>query len=99
MSAPDAEFDVLHPSGQVMFRSCRGGSLHSVVLGETAMRAEAAQLARSVLRAAEVSHLKAVMRIRDEIIEAGFTPSAELPGPLELTAAEHALRDDRLYTG
>lgn len=92
----DPAFDVVHPSGQVMFRSARGGYLHSVVLDESAMRTDAVTLARAVLLTAEVSHLKAVMQIRREITEAGFSPSAELAGPADVDRAQAQLRDHRL---
>lgn len=96
MSEPDPQFDVVHPSGHLMFRSCRGGYLHSVVLSEEGIEADAETLAQAVLRTAEVSHLKAVMQIRREIIDAGFTPSAELPGPADLGRAEAELANHRL---
>ena len=41
MSDPDPAFDAIHPSGQLMFRSSRGGCLHSVVLSDVAMTADA----------------------------------------------------------
>jgi hypothetical protein len=63
----DPEFDVTHPSGHLMFRSCRGGYLHSVVLSDAALDADAESLAEAVLLAADVSHLRAVMRIRRQI--------------------------------
>lgn len=94
----DPEFDAVHPSGQVMFRSARGGYLHSVVLSETVGGSPAAALAEAVLRAADVSHLKAVMEIRREIIDAGFSPSAELATPADLSRAEAALQAHRLIT-
>jgi hypothetical protein len=96
MTGPERDFDAVHPSGRVMFRSCRGGYLHSVVLSEAAMDADAAALAEAVLLTAEVSHLRAVMQVREEIVEAGFTPSAQLPGPAELQRAEAALLDHAL---
>ena len=34
MSGADPQFDAVHPSGHVLFRSSRGGYLHSVVLSE-----------------------------------------------------------------
>lgn len=92
MSEPDPEFDAMHPSGHLMFRSCRGGYLHGVMLSEAAMGMAPDNLALAVLLAADVSHLKAVMRIRGEIIAAGCTPSAEMPASADLTAAESALR-------
>ncbi|MGI9125172.1 MAG: DUF2694 family protein [Mycobacterium sp.] len=96
MTEPDPEFDAVHPSGHLMFRSCRGGLLHGVVLSDAAMGVAADTLATAVLATAEVSHLKAVMEIRREIIGAGFTPSAELPTPADLAAAEEALRQSRI---
>ncbi|MFM8598094.1 MAG: DUF2694 family protein [Mycobacterium sp.] len=99
MSSPDPAFDAAHPSGHLVFRSCRGGYLHSVALADAAMEAEAAALARAVLLAAQVSHLKAVMRIRQEIVSAGFTPSAGLPAPADLDLAEQALRQHALRPG
>ncbi len=96
MTEPDPGFDAHHPSGQVLFRSCRGGYLHSVRLGEDALAAEVRVLADGVLLAAQVSHLRAVMEIRQEIIDAGFTPSADVPTPAELDRAEAALSTHRL---
>lgn len=96
MSEPDPAFDAVHPSGHLMFRSCRGGYLHGVVLAEAAMDTSADALAGAVLRAAEVSHLKAVMQVRQEIIDEGFTPSAVLPTPADLRRAETALASHRL---
>lgn len=96
MSGPDPGFDAVHPSGTVLFRSCRGGYLHSVALAESALDSDAQTLATAVLLAADVSHLKAVMAIRREIIDAGFTPSAAIPGPADLTRAETALTSHEL---
>lgn len=96
MSDPDPDFDAVHPSGHVLFRSCRGGYLHSVVLSEAVTDADAQSLAQAVLRTAEVSHLKAVMEIRREIIDAGFSPSAELPTPADLSSAEAHLNNHHL---
>ena len=97
MSDPDPAFDAIHPSGQLMFRSSRGGCLHSVVLSDVAMTADAPTLARAVLLAADVSYLHAVMQIRQEIIEAGFTPSPQIQGPSDLDIAEGALRRSRVH--
>ena len=95
----DPEFDVQHPSGQLIFRSCRGGYLHSVVLSEAVRDCDAHSVAEGVLLAAEVSHLRAVMQIRRQIIDAGFTPSEELATPADLRRAEAALRDHQLGAG
>lgn len=96
---PDPEFDAVHPSGHLMFRSSRGGYLHSVVLSEAVRDDEAASLADAVLRAAAVSHLKAAMQIRQEIIDAGFSPSPEMATPADLGGAEAALQNHRLEAG
>lgn len=100
MNDHDPDFDAVHPSGQVMFRSCAGGYLHSVALDESALRTDSDSLARAVLLTAEVSHLKAVMRIREDIVASGFTPSAEIAGPADFDRAYaellgHRLRPDR----
>ena len=99
MSEPDAEFDAVHPSGHLMFRSCRGGYLHGVVLSEAAMDGDAATLAEAVLRTAEVSHLKSVMQIRREIIDGGFTPTPALSTPADLDAADAALAGHEFGAG
>ncbi|MEI6252379.1 MAG: DUF2694 family protein [Mycobacteriaceae bacterium] len=96
---PDPEFDTVHPSGHLMFRSSRGGYMHSVVLSEAVRDHDAASLADAVLRAADVSHLKAMMQIRREITEAGFSPSAEMATPADLGRAEAALQNHRLAEG
>lgn len=95
-TAPDPGFDALHPSGHVLFRSCRGGYLHSAALGEPVMDSDAATVAEAVLLTAAVSHLKAVMAVRREIVEAGFTPSDQIPGPRDLKAAEEELARHQL---
>ncbi len=95
MSDPDPLFDTPHPGGQVMVRTCRSGQVHSVVLGEAAMDAGAATLAHAILLTAEVSHLKAVMTVRAQIIEAGLTPSVELASPVDLDVACAALERHR----
>lgn len=93
---PDPELDALHPSGHLMFRSSRGGYLHSVVFSEAVCDIDAGSLADAVLRAADVSHLRAVMQIRREITDAGFSPSAEMAAPADLERAEAALQNHRL---
>lgn len=96
MDGHDPAFDAEHPSGQVRFRSARAGYLHSVVLGEAAMRADPRALAQAILLAAQVSHLKAVASIRRGIIESGMTPSATLAGPADLDRAHAELVGHRL---
>lgn len=96
MNQPDPAFDTVHPSGGVLFRSARGGYLHSVTLNEAAMRSDPETLARAVLLTAQVSHLKAVMQVRQDIIDAGFTPSVQIAGPAEMERAQAELLDHRL---
>lgn len=93
---PDPDFDAVHPSGRLMFRSARGGYLHSVVFDEGVRFSDTATLAEAVLLAADVSHLKAVMKIRSEINAAGFTPSADLATPADLDRAAATLYGHRL---
>jgi Protein of unknown function (DUF2694) len=93
---PNPEFDVVHSSGHILFRSCRGGYLHSVALTEAAMSTDAHSLAAAIKLTAEVSYLRALMEVRGEILSAGHTPSAEVPTTSDLDAAVAALRDHRL---
>ncbi|BBX12702.1 hypothetical protein MNVM_17830 [Mycobacterium novum] len=76
MTEPNPAFDTTHPSGDVLFRSCRGGYLHSVALSEAAMTADADRLAEAIVLAADVSYLKAALEIRGEIVSTGHSPSA-----------------------
>lgn len=92
----DPRFDAVHPSGHLVFRSCGGGYLHSVVIGESAMAVDSGTLARAILLAADVSHLKATMRVRAEIVDSGYSPSGEMSQPGDLEAAELALLCHRL---
>jgi hypothetical protein len=96
MTAPEPEFDAVHPSGHILFRSCRGGYLHSVTLAEPAMDADANTLAEAILRTADVSYLKAAMQVRAEILAAGHTPSEEIADGRELALATEALAQHRL---
>jgi hypothetical protein len=96
MTEPDPEFDAVHPSGHILFRSCRGGYLHSVTLAEAAMDADAETLAHAVLLTADVSYLRALMQVRAEMIAAGYTPSAGVPSERDLDSATAALQDHRL---
>lgn len=92
---PDPDFDAVHPSGHLLFRSRRGGYLDSIALSEEALDTDAATLARGILLAADVSYLKAMMQVRGEIVAAGHTPSAEVPTVDDLNAATAALLADR----
>ena len=96
MTEPDPEFDAVHPSGHILFRSCRGGYLHSVTLADAAMDTDAATLAEAVQLAADVSYLKALMQVRAEMIAAGHTPSADVPTERDLDTATAALQHHRL---
>lgn len=96
MTAPDPEFDAVHPSGHILFRSSRGGYLHSVALAEPAMDVDAHLLAQAILLTAEVSYLKALMAVRAEIMDAGHTPSDDIAGERELGLATDALARHRL---
>lgn len=96
MTEPDPTFDVLHPSGHVLFRSCRGGCLHSVGLTEAAMDTDAQTLAEAIMLAADVSFLKAAVQVRGEIVAAGHTPSAALPTAYQLEDATNELLAHRL---
>lgn len=96
MTEPDPEFDAVHPSGHILFRSCRGGYLHSVTLAEAVMNTDAQTLAQAVLLTADVSYLKALMQVRAEMIAAGHTPSADVPSERDLDTATAALQNHRL---
>ena len=95
---PNPEFDAVHPSGHILFRSCRGGYLHSVALTDAAMSSDARSLAEAIKLTADVSYLKALMEVRGEILAAGHTPSAEVPTTSDFEAASAALREHRLKT-
>ena len=96
MTQPNPAFDAIHPSGHILFRSCRGGYLHSVVLSEAVLSADAKTLAEAIVRTADVSFQQALMEVRDEIIAAGHTPSPDVPGPADLLRAMERLREHRL---
>jgi len=96
MTQANPEFDAVHPSGHVLFRSCRGGYLHSVVLTEEVMSAEAQSLAAAIKLTADVSYLQALMEVRSEILSAGHTPSAEVPTRTDLNNALSALAAHQL---
>jgi Protein of unknown function (DUF2694) len=87
MTEADPAFDTVHPSGHILVRSCRGGYMHSVTLTEAAMNTDAESLTQGILLTADVSYLKAVMEVRDEIVAAGYTPSAEVPTTDDLDTA------------
>lgn len=96
MTEPDPAFDAVHPSGHVLFRSCRGGYLHSVTLAEAALDADAKSLAEAILLTGDVSYLKALMEVRAEIVAAGHTPSGDVPSEGDLHDAVEALQEHRL---
>lgn len=90
------EFDAVHPSGHIVFRSSRAGYLHSVGFAEPVMDSDAETLARAVVLTAEVSYLQALMHVRAEMVENGHTPSGDIPARDELGAAMEALLQHRL---
>lgn len=87
MTDANPDFDTFHPSGNILFRSCRGGCMHSVALSEAALDTDAQTLAYGILLAADVSYLKAALQVRGEIVAAGYTPSAAVPTADELEDA------------
>lgn len=97
MSESDPAFDAAHPSGHLLFRSCRGGYLHSVALTEAAMDTDAQTLAEAIVLAADVSFLRAALEVRSEIVAAGHTPSAALPTPHDLDVAAEWLLAHQLH--
>ena len=97
MTEPNPSFDTIHPSGEVLFRSCRGGYLHSVVLGESSIDTDAQRLAQAILLTADVSFLKAALEIRGEIVSTGRAPSAALPTAEDLRQATERLRTHNLH--
>lgn len=97
MSDPNPAFDTVHPSGDILFRSCRGGYAHSVALSQAAMDTDAQTLALGILLTADVSYLKALMEVREEIVAAAYTPSAEVPTLQDLDAAIEKLLAHQLH--
>ena len=99
MAEPDPAFDTTHPSGHILFRSCRGGFLYDVTLTEDAMHSDAPTLAEAILLSADVSFLKAALEIRGEIVEMGQTASAALPTAEDFRVATERLLAHRLDRG
>ncbi|CAM3048743.1 hypothetical protein BST27_14735 [Mycobacterium intermedium] len=96
MTEPNPAFDTVHPSGHILVRSCRGGYLHSVALSEGAMDTDAEALSEGIQLTADVSCLKALLEVRDEIVAAGHTPSAAVPTAGDLDAAIEKLLEHRM---
>jgi Protein of unknown function (DUF2694) len=96
MTDANPAFDTVHPSGHILVRSCRGGYMHSVALTEGVMETDAETLAQGILLTADVSCLKALLEVRDEIVTAGHTPSAEVPTVQDLDAAIEKLLAHKL---
>lgn len=95
---PNPEFDAVHPSRTILARSCRGGALHSIALSENVMETDADSLAEGILRTASVSHLRAMMEVRSELI-AGLPdegPTSDVPTPQDLDEALIALKAHQL---
>ncbi|OBJ28530.1 MULTISPECIES: DUF2694 family protein [Mycolicibacter] len=99
MTEPNPAFDAIHPSGDVLFRSCRGGYLHSVVLTEAVMDTDVNRLAEAIVLAADVSFLKAALEIRGEIVMTGHVPSAAVPTTDDLRVATERLLAHKLHPG
>ncbi|MGV0625112.1 DUF2694 family protein [Mycolicibacter minnesotensis] len=99
MTEPNPAFDAVHPSGDVLFRSCRGGYLHSVVLTEAVMGTDVNRLAEAIVLAADVSFIKAALEIRGEIVTTGHAPSAAVPTNDDLRAATERLQAHDLHAG
>lgn len=99
MTEPNPAFDTSHPSGAVLFRSCRGGYLHSVVLDEPALHTDARRLAEAIVLTAEVSYLKAALEIRGEIVMTGYVPSVAVPTSEDLRLASERLAAHSLHAG
>ncbi len=96
MTDANPAFDTVHPSGHILVRSCRGGFMHSVALTDQAMETDAETLAQGILLTADVSCLKALLEVRDEIMAAGHTPSAQVPTPQDLDVAIEKLLAHKL---
>lgn len=97
---PNPAFDAVHPSGTILFRSCRGGFMHSVALSEQVMDTDAGSLAEAILRTAHVSFLKAAMEVRAEVVAGSpdMGPSSAVPTPQDLDEAVLALNAHTLPT-
>lgn len=80
MTDANPAFDTVHPSGHILVRSCRGGYMHSVSLSEAAMETDAETLAEAILLTADVSCLKALLEVRNEIVAAGHTDASPTRG-------------------
>ncbi|CFB74759.1 DUF2694 family protein [Mycobacterium tuberculosis] len=80
MTDANPAFDTVHPSGHILVRS-------SVSLSEAAMETDAETLAEAILLTADVSCLKALLEVRNEIVAAGHTPSAQVPTTDDLNVA------------
>lgn len=99
MPEPNPAFDTIHPSGDVLFRSCRGGYLHSVVLTEAVMDTDVRRLAEAIVLSADVSFLKAALEIRGEIVTTGHVPSVAVPTQDDLRVATERLMAHQLHAG
>jgi hypothetical protein len=63
------------------------------------MDTDAETLAQAVILTARVSYLKALVRVREEILAAGHTPSDEVPTHRDLELATECLRQHSLQKG
>jgi len=71
--------------------------MEGVQLTENAMTVfgSAGALAEAILLTGRVSHLKALMQVREEILAANLQPNANVPTRDDLAAAETALRNHK----
>lgn len=92
-----APFDAVHPSGCILFRSGRGGFMQGIQLTADTMNVftNPNALAEAILLTGRVSHLKALLEIREETLAAGLRPTAAVPTYDDLAEAESALRNHR----
>lgn len=63
------------------------------------METDAETLAEAILLTADVSCLKALLEVRNEIVAAGHTPSAQVPTTDDLNVAIEKLLAHQLYRG
>lgn len=91
---PD-QFDALHPTGTILFRSTRGGILQGTQFADNLFDVfdSAEQIAEAILLTGDVSHLEAIMEVRAELIAGGTPPTAAVPTPDDLYEAKEALRN------
>lgn len=85
-------FDAIHPTGTILFRSLRGGIMQGCELQEDIHDhfPDAETFTEAVLLTARVSHLRALMEVRQELLDSHMQPE-RLATRDDLDAAEQAL--------